>query len=48
VISVHRHALGVSAEDLREDAVAAGFERVEVDLRTRRFNSPAVELTARR
>ena len=48
LISVHRHVLGVSADDLRKDAVAAGFERVEVDLRHRRFNSPAVELTARR
>lgn len=48
VISVHRHVLSVSAEELREDAINAGFQRAETDLRPRRFSSPAVELNARR
>lgn len=48
VISVHRHVLDVEPEELRDDASQAGFEQVEVNLRQRKFNSPAVELVALR
>ncbi len=45
---VHRHVLGVRSEQLRTDELAAGFVEVELTLRQRRFNSPAVELLAQR
>jgi SAM-dependent methyltransferase len=48
VISVHRHVLGVPAENLRSEASAAGFTNLTLSLRKRRLNSPAVELTAQR
>ncbi len=48
VVSVHRHVLGVDPDRLREGARRAGFEEVALTLRARRFNSPAVELLARR
>jgi arsenite methyltransferase len=48
VITVHRHVLDVSATQLREDVAAAGFADIELNERSRRFNSPAVELLARR
>lgn len=48
VVTVHRHVLSVRPEQLRTDAVAAGFVEVELAVRQRHFNSPAVELLARR
>jgi arsenite methyltransferase len=48
VISVHRHVLNVDPDRLVDDARTAGFTDVKLSLRTRRFNSPAVELVARR
>ncbi len=48
VISVHRHVLDVEPEELRKDAVQAGFDRVDLTLRPRKFNSPAIELVAHR
>jgi arsenite methyltransferase len=48
VISVHRHVLDVDPDCLFEDAQVAGFADVKLSLRARRFNSPAVELLARR
>lgn len=48
VLTVHRHVLGREPEELRQAAKAAGFDRVALDLRPRRRNSPAVELTARK
>ena len=47
VITVHRHVLGHSPEDLRQTAERAGFVLVSLNLRDRRFNSPAAELIAR-
>jgi arsenite methyltransferase len=48
VITVHRHVLGVPPERLRGDAEGAGFHVVEVNVRPRRLNSPAIRLLARR
>ncbi|WP_218956395.1 class I SAM-dependent methyltransferase [Halopolyspora algeriensis] len=48
VVTVHRHVLDTRPEQLRTDAVAAGFVNVEVALRQRRLNSPAVDLRAQR
>ncbi len=48
VVTVHRHVLGVAPTHLRADAVAAGFVDVGMTVRQRRFNSPAIELLARR
>jgi arsenite methyltransferase len=48
VISVHRHVLDVDPDRLVDDAQLAGFADVKLCLRARRFNSPAVELLARR
>lgn len=48
VITVHRHVLGVSPEQLRTDASTAGFTNINLSTRPRRFNSPAIELTAER
>jgi arsenite methyltransferase len=48
VISVHRHVLDVDPDRLVDDARTAGFTDVKLSLRARRFNSPAVELIARR
>jgi ubiquinone/menaquinone biosynthesis C-methylase UbiE len=48
VISVHRHVLDVDPDRLVDDAKVAGFADVKLSLRARRFNSPAVELLARR
>ncbi|MEV4646368.1 methyltransferase domain-containing protein [Saccharopolyspora sp. NPDC049357] len=46
VISVHRHVLDVEPEELRKIAAQVGFDRLEVTLRPRRFNSPAIEIVA--
>lgn len=48
VITVHRHVLGFQPEQLRQDAAGAGFVEITLTERKRRFNSPAVELLARR
>ncbi len=48
VLSVHRHVLDVDPNQLVDDAQTAGFTDVKLSLRARRFNSPAVELVARR
>lgn len=48
VITVHRHVLGMPPEEIGRDAVAAGFADVDLDVRPRRRNSPAVDLLARR
>lgn len=48
VVTVHRHVLGRAPDELRDAAEKAGFEAVSLNLRKRRRNSPAVELTARR
>lgn len=48
VLSVHRHVLDVDPNQLVDDAQTAGFTDVKLSLRARRFNSPAVELLARR
>ncbi|SKK92278.1 methylase involved in ubiquinone/menaquinone biosynthesis [Mycobacteroides abscessus subsp. massiliense] len=48
LVSVHRHVLDVDPDRLVDDARSAGFADVQLSLRTRRFNSPAVELRARR
>jgi arsenite methyltransferase len=47
VITVHRHVLGHSPDALRQAAERAGFVLVSLNLRDRRFNSPAAELIAR-
>ena len=47
VVSVHRHVLDVSPEQLRADVAGAGFADVAVTVRPRRYTSPAVELVAR-
>jgi arsenite methyltransferase len=44
IITVHRHVLGVDAEQLRAEAADAGFENIELSVRPRRANSPAIEL----
>lgn len=46
VITVHRHVLGVPAEQLRAEASAAGFTNLTLSVRARPLNSPAVELIA--
>jgi arsenite methyltransferase len=48
VIAVHRHVLDVDPEQLRQGADAAGFTDISLNARKRRFNSPAIELLARR
>lgn len=48
VITVHRHVLGMPPEEIGRDAVSAGFADVDLDVRPRRRNSPAVDLLARR
>ncbi|WP_158019682.1 class I SAM-dependent methyltransferase [Mycolicibacterium rhodesiae] len=48
VLSVHRHVLDVDPNQLVDDAQSAGFTDVKLSLRARRFNSPAIELLARR
>ena len=48
VISVHRHVLDATPEQLRAGAAAAGFTGVELEVRPRKRNRPAVELVARR
>lgn len=48
LLSVHRHVLDVDANQLVDDAQSAGFTDVNLRLRARHFNSPAVELVARR
>jgi arsenite methyltransferase len=48
VITVHRHVLDFEPEELQRGAVAAGFIDISLNKRKRRFNSPAVELLARR
>ena len=45
-VTVHRHVLASSPEDLQSTVVAAGFSDVRLDVRERRFNSPAVDLVA--
>ncbi|MEV6604587.1 methyltransferase domain-containing protein [Kutzneria sp. NPDC051319] len=46
VVTVHRHVLGVEPATLRDEAEAAGFVDVQLTLRERRGNSPAVKLIA--
>jgi len=48
VITVHRHVLGAPPEQVRDELSAAGFTAPVMSLHDRRFNSPAVELQARR
>ncbi len=48
VVTVHRHVLDVSPDQLRDAAVAAGFADVTVRLRERKLLGPAVELLAGR
>ena len=48
VVTVHRHVLGRAPDELRQAAESAGFYPVSLNVRGRRFNSPAVELVARR
>lgn len=48
VLTVHRHVLDGHPDELRTAAAAAGFAELTTAERPRRFNSPAVELTARR
>lgn len=48
VISVHQHVLDISAHRLTGEVTAAGFTLISSECRTRRFNSPAVEILARR
>ena len=47
VVTVHRHVLDVSPEQLRTHAEQSGFEVVTLTTRARRGNSPAVELLAK-
>lgn len=48
VITVHRHVLDISPEQLASEVAAVGFVDVSLQLRPRRLNSPAIELLARR
>lgn len=48
VITVHRHVLPVSPEELRDEVAAAGFTVGTFTTRDRRFSSPAVELVGSR
>lgn len=48
VVTVHRHVLDTSPEQLADDVTAAGFADVSLQVRPRRMVSPAVELVARR
>ncbi|HEX2072927.1 MAG TPA: methyltransferase domain-containing protein [Geodermatophilus sp.] len=48
VVSVHRHVLDATPEHLGAEAAAAGFTGVELEVRPRKRNSPAIELVARR
>lgn len=48
VLTVHRHVLPDPVDNLRTHAVAAGFVDATLTERPRRWNSPAVELIARR
>lgn len=47
-ITVHRHVLHASPEQLAENVERAGFGDVSLHLRPRRMNSPATDLVARR
>ncbi|MCW3819611.1 methyltransferase domain-containing protein [Micromonospora sp. DR5-3] len=47
-ITVHRHVLHTSPEQLANDVERAGFSDVSLQLRPRRMNSPATDLVARR
>jgi arsenite methyltransferase len=44
VVTVHRHVLGRAPDELGQAAARAGFDPVSLHLRSRRLNSPAVEL----
>jgi arsenite methyltransferase len=44
VVSVHRHVLGAPPGELQRQAARAGLDQVELTVRQRRMNSPAVEL----
>ena len=46
VVTVHRHVLDISPDQLRDDARHAGFADITVTSRPRRFTSSAVELLA--
>lgn len=48
VVTVHRHVLDTSPEQLADDVTAAGFADVSLQVRPRRMVSPAIELVARR
>jgi ubiquinone/menaquinone biosynthesis C-methylase UbiE len=48
LVSVHRHVLGITPEELAERAGRAGLAPVELSVRPRRRNSTVVELLARR
>ncbi|MGW5670133.1 class I SAM-dependent methyltransferase [Micromonospora sp. NPDC003776] len=48
VVTVHRHVLDTSPEQLADDVTAAGFADVGLQVRPRRMVSPAVEVVARR
>lgn len=48
VVTAHRHVLDVPPERLRAEAGEAGFDGIDLNVRPRRLNSPAVELLARR
>ncbi|MEV0153827.1 methyltransferase domain-containing protein [Micromonospora sp. NPDC050686] len=47
-ITVHRHVLNTSPQQLTDDVERAGFVDVSLHVRPRRMNSPAVDLVARR
>jgi arsenite methyltransferase len=47
VVTVHRHVLGCRPEQLRDEATAAGFVSVAVQIRRQPRNSSKVELTGR-
>lgn len=47
VVTVHRHVLDATPEQLRTQAEQSGFDEVVLTTRTRRLNSPAVELLAK-
>ena len=48
VITVHRHVLDSSPEQLASDVAAVGFVDVSLHVRPRRMNSPAIEVVALR
>ncbi|MGH3366786.1 MAG: class I SAM-dependent methyltransferase [Nocardioidaceae bacterium] len=47
VVTVHRHVLRAAPEQLQAEMSAAGLVDVELNVRPRRRNSPAVEVLAR-